>query len=216
VREPLGNLGVLLFGLRHLAVPPTSGLPAAACCQSWRQQSARSPKLTSLWGFAVLTHCVLCVRARSRVWQAILSVCDSALSRAVRATIFVTSMADAAALLSIWREAAGDHGRGSGDDERTDAARSSVSFVEVASLPRGALVEFQVSALNKLAPGNSKVRIRVAAAAPRPCRCVLPPATVSRVVWDQLCRCRVATWHLPHACSVSSCSCNPGSCSRRC
>ena len=86
--------------------------------------------------------------------QAILSVCDSSLSRAVRGTIFVTSMADAAALLHMWR---------------ATSARSSVSFVEVASLPRGALVEFQVSALNKHAPPDNEVRICFDASAPSSC-----------------------------------------------
>ena len=81
-------------------------------------------------------------------WQAILGVCDSSLGLAVRVTIFLTSMAQAASVLRVWNDAATAAAESAGATPSCSAA-ASVSFVQVASLPRGALVEFQVSALTK-------------------------------------------------------------------
>ncbi|MGB1594684.1 MAG: RidA family protein [Promethearchaeia archaeon] len=76
--------------------------------------------------------------------QAILGSCDSSLSRVARATIFVTSMSDAEELLALWRHATQDHSLQAPGQQ---GPKCSVSLVEVAGLPRGALVEYQVTAL---------------------------------------------------------------------
>ena len=76
--------------------------------------------------------------------QAILGACDSSLSRVARATIFVTSMSDAEELLALWRHATQDHSLQAPGQQ---GPKCSVSLVEVAGLPRGALVEYQVTAL---------------------------------------------------------------------
>ena len=106
-----------------------------------------------------MTGCVcvhLCVFG-----QAILDVCDSSLARAVRTTIFVTSLTDAAAVVAIWRRATAPsppHTH-SPATHSADSTLCSVSVVQVDALPRGALVEFQVSALTKRAPLEDEVRV---------------------------------------------------------
>ena len=82
--------------------------------------------------------------------QAILGVCASSLARAARATIFVTSLSDAGEVLAAWQRSCAARPK---EEPRAMTPLASVSLVEVASLPRGALVEFQVSALGKEACG---------------------------------------------------------------
>lgn len=92
-------------------------------------------------------------------WQAILGVCDSSLGLAVRVTIFITSMAQAASVLRVWNDAAAVAAVAAKSVGATPScsAAASVSLVQVASLPRGALVEFQVSALTKRAATEGEV-----------------------------------------------------------
>lgn len=82
--------------------------------------------------------------------QAILGVCDSRLALTLRATIFLTSLEHAEAVLRVWKEAT--------EASASCDTRASVSFVQVSSLPRGALVEFQVSALTKRSAMHLQVR----------------------------------------------------------
>jgi enamine deaminase RidA (YjgF/YER057c/UK114 family) len=82
--------------------------------------------------------------------QAILGVCDSSLALTLRATVFLTSLEHAQSVLRVWKEATAP--------AASCATQSSVSIVQVSSLPRGALVEFQVSALTNRAAMHLQVR----------------------------------------------------------
>ena len=107
-------------------------------------QIGLDPASMSLVGNSALSQGRQCLRNL----QAILGACDSSLSRVARATIFVTCKSDAEDLLALWRHATQDRSLQAPGQQRP---RCCLSLVEVAGLPRGALVEYQVTALTHAA-----------------------------------------------------------------